>query len=93
MPAKGTKAKAPLEPEEDDSSAAPPAPLTLSAEDRRRRVENVRALDADLKRVESALLDAQARLPGLVREVQRMRGVVTTNTAPVAGDEAAAASA
>jgi len=87
MAAKGAKEKLPAaEPEEA-------APLTLSAEDRRRRVENVRKLDADLERVENALLDAQARLPGLVREVQRMRGVVKTNTAPAGGDEAAAAPA
>lgn len=86
MPAKGAKGKLPAAEEEA-------APLTLSAEDRRRRVENVRKLDADLQRVENALLAAQAQLPGLVREVQRARGVIAKNTAPASGDEAAAAPA
>lgn len=71
MPAKG------------EQLSAPPAeelPLTLSPEDRRRRVEAVRALDRKLEMTENKLLAALAQLPSLVREVQEARQVIRANT-------------
>lgn len=65
----------------------PEATLPLSAEERRRRVKEVRKLAAELQMVENALRDAQARLPGLVERVARARTVIDANTAPVAAEE------
>lgn len=61
--------------------------LPLSAEERRSRVAAVRKLDADLQLIENALLDAAARLPGIVREVKRIRGEIDKNTRPASAKE------
>lgn len=79
MAAKSSKAK-PLTPEEEAPATAADAPLTLSAEERRRRVEAVRSLDGELRTIESALLDAQARIPKLIGEVAHTRRVIKDNT-------------
>lgn len=60
--------------------------IPLSAETRRQRVEAVRALDKDLRRVESALADACARLPGLLHDVRAIRATIEENTAPPKGE-------
>lgn len=73
MPAKGAKAKEPVEEE---------LTIPLSAEERRSRVAAVRKAGGDLQKVENTLLDLVGRLPGLVAEVQRIRGVVEANTRP-----------
>jgi hypothetical protein len=61
-----------------------PMMLPLTVEQRRERVDRVRGLDRELKTIETSLLDAMARLPGLVREVQSVRAVIRENTAPPA---------
>lgn len=61
--------------------------LPLSAEVRRQRVEAVRGLDGELRTVESMLLDAQARIPGLIARVRGARSVIQDSTSPAkAGD-------
>lgn len=55
-------------------------PLTLSVEERRRRVEAVRGVDSELATIEAALLDVQARVPGVISRVQGVRGTISRNT-------------
>jgi hypothetical protein len=62
---------------------APAGTLPLAAEERRARVERVRAVaDGELAMIEKALLDAQARLPKVLAEVRQARQVIAENTAP-----------
>jgi hypothetical protein len=61
--------------------------ISLGAEARRRRVAEVRSLDRELEQVQNALLDAQARLPGLIDRVARARAVIDANTAPKSPDD------
>lgn len=63
--------------------------MSLSAEQRRRRVAEVRGLQRELQTIENTLLDAQARLPTLIAHVARVRHVISENTAPVAPEEEA----
>lgn len=59
--------------------------LPLAAEERRRRVEQVRSLDRELAMIEKALLDVKARLPRLLGEVQKVRRTIDENTSPQNG--------
>lgn len=42
--------------------------------------------DSELARVENALLDAQARIPSIINMVREARLVISSNTAPAAGE-------
>lgn len=46
-------------------------------EERQQRVEKVRDVEKRLGELENALLTVQARVPGMVREVQQMRADLT----------------
>lgn len=62
---------------------AEPEQVSLGAEERRKRVSNIKGLDRELGQLQNSLLDAQARIPTLVALVANAREVIATNTAPV----------
>jgi hypothetical protein len=65
------------------------AQTDLAAEERRARVERVRKVaKTELAQIEKTLLDVQARLPRLIAEVQKARGVIEESTAPPAPTDA-----